>query len=239
MTPSPAACWSPGSAMRPRTRECLGQPDGWWRVLNWVVGRCVPRNWRRSVPAMSTWRSAGGNGLGWGSAPGCPPRCGRVRPVPGVRPGRGRQPEVPGPGQVADAGPGLRRRRHLSARGSARSSGMSPMTSRMRSSRTAVTGSPKNSRKPPRTWSLTSYAVACRQEVPAFEAERPAPAACTAAPGACGEPPEDRRRLHPVVTIATDDHHTLQEFRASVGAQWPFLSDPGRVVQQDRAGGGP
>ena len=29
-----------------------------------------------------------------------------------------------------------------------------------------------------------------------------------------------------VATIATDDHHTLQEFRASVGAQWPFLSDP-------------
>ena len=36
-----------------------------------------------------------------------------------------------------------------------------------------------------------------------------------------------------IVTIATDDHHTLQEFRASVGAQWTFLSDPGRTVQQD------
>jgi peroxiredoxin len=36
-----------------------------------------------------------------------------------------------------------------------------------------------------------------------------------------------------VVTIATDDHHVLQEFRASVGAQWTFLSDPGRVVQKD------
>ena len=36
-----------------------------------------------------------------------------------------------------------------------------------------------------------------------------------------------------VVTIATDDHHVLQEFRASVGAQWTFLSDPGRTVQQD------
>ncbi len=36
-----------------------------------------------------------------------------------------------------------------------------------------------------------------------------------------------------LVTIATDAHHTLQEFRASVGAQWPFLSDPGRIVQQD------
>src|SRR5438874_11663763 len=36
-----------------------------------------------------------------------------------------------------------------------------------------------------------------------------------------------------LVTIATDDHHTLQEFRDSVGAQWPFLSDPGRTVQSD------
>jgi peroxiredoxin len=36
-----------------------------------------------------------------------------------------------------------------------------------------------------------------------------------------------------IVTIATDDHHTLQEFRASVGASWTFLSDPGRIVQKD------
>ena len=36
-----------------------------------------------------------------------------------------------------------------------------------------------------------------------------------------------------IATIATDDHHTLQEFRASVGAQWPFLPSPGRTVQQD------
>ena len=36
-----------------------------------------------------------------------------------------------------------------------------------------------------------------------------------------------------VVTISTDDHHELQEFRASVGAQWTFLSDPGRIIQQD------
>jgi peroxiredoxin len=36
-----------------------------------------------------------------------------------------------------------------------------------------------------------------------------------------------------VVTIATDEHHTLQEFRSSVGAQWTFLADPGRIVQQD------
>ena len=36
-----------------------------------------------------------------------------------------------------------------------------------------------------------------------------------------------------VATIATDEHHTLQEFRASVGAQWPFLEDPERMVQRD------
>jgi peroxiredoxin len=38
-----------------------------------------------------------------------------------------------------------------------------------------------------------------------------------------------------IVTIATDDHHTLQEFRASVGAQWTFLSDPERRVQKELA----
>ena len=36
-----------------------------------------------------------------------------------------------------------------------------------------------------------------------------------------------------IVTISTDIHHTSQEFRASVGAQWPFLSDPERLVQKD------
>jgi peroxiredoxin len=36
-----------------------------------------------------------------------------------------------------------------------------------------------------------------------------------------------------IVTIATDEHHELQEFRASVGAQWTFLSDPGRIIQKD------
>ena len=36
-----------------------------------------------------------------------------------------------------------------------------------------------------------------------------------------------------IVTIATDDHHTLQEFRASVGAEWSFLSDPERTIQKD------
>jgi len=36
-----------------------------------------------------------------------------------------------------------------------------------------------------------------------------------------------------IVTISTDEHHTLQEFRAAIGAQWPFLSDPERKVQKD------
>src|SRR4051812_24973909 len=36
-----------------------------------------------------------------------------------------------------------------------------------------------------------------------------------------------------VVTISTDDHHTLQEFRASVGAQWTFLSDAERTIQKE------
>jgi peroxiredoxin len=36
-----------------------------------------------------------------------------------------------------------------------------------------------------------------------------------------------------IVTITTDVHHTMQEFRASVGAQWPFLSDPERTVQRE------
>src|ERR1700683_3499450 len=35
-----------------------------------------------------------------------------------------------------------------------------------------------------------------------------------------------------IAAIATDDHHTIQEFRASVGAQSPFLSDPKRKVQK-------
>ena len=36
-----------------------------------------------------------------------------------------------------------------------------------------------------------------------------------------------------IVTIATDDHHTLQEFRASVGAEWTFLSDPAGQFSRD------
>jgi hypothetical protein len=36
-----------------------------------------------------------------------------------------------------------------------------------------------------------------------------------------------------VVTISTDERRTVQEFRASVGARWTFLSDPRRIVQKD------
>ena len=36
-----------------------------------------------------------------------------------------------------------------------------------------------------------------------------------------------------IATISTDEHHTSQEFRNSVGAPWPFLSDPERIVQKD------
>ncbi|HEV2979963.1 MAG TPA: redoxin domain-containing protein [Solirubrobacteraceae bacterium] len=36
-----------------------------------------------------------------------------------------------------------------------------------------------------------------------------------------------------IVTISTDDIRTTREFRASVGAQWPFLSDPERRVQKE------
>jgi len=36
-----------------------------------------------------------------------------------------------------------------------------------------------------------------------------------------------------LVTVTTDGMLELNEFRSSVGAQWPFLSDPGRLVQRD------
>jgi peroxiredoxin len=36
-----------------------------------------------------------------------------------------------------------------------------------------------------------------------------------------------------IATISTDDHHRSLQFRNSVGAQWPFLEDPGRIVQKD------
>jgi peroxiredoxin len=36
-----------------------------------------------------------------------------------------------------------------------------------------------------------------------------------------------------LVTISTDNILETNEFRDAVGAQWPFLSDPGRKVQKD------
>jgi peroxiredoxin len=36
-----------------------------------------------------------------------------------------------------------------------------------------------------------------------------------------------------LVTISTDNALQTNEFRTGVGAHWPFLSDPGRVVQKD------
>ncbi|MGH2654098.1 MAG: redoxin domain-containing protein [Actinomycetota bacterium] len=59
--------------------------------------------------------------------------------------------------------------------------------------------------------------------------------------------PKDRRQLgnyvdfHPelkvgytrIVTISTDNLVETNEFRDGLGAQWPFLSDPGRKVQKD------
>jgi peroxiredoxin len=36
-----------------------------------------------------------------------------------------------------------------------------------------------------------------------------------------------------IATISTDEDHESKELRAAVGAQWPFLSDPGRIVQKD------
>jgi len=36
-----------------------------------------------------------------------------------------------------------------------------------------------------------------------------------------------------LVTISTDNLFETNEFRAGIGAHWPFLSDAGRVVQKD------
>jgi peroxiredoxin len=36
-----------------------------------------------------------------------------------------------------------------------------------------------------------------------------------------------------VVVISTDDQLNTNEFRDALGAEWPFLSDPERLVQQD------
>jgi peroxiredoxin len=59
--------------------------------------------------------------------------------------------------------------------------------------------------------------------------------------------PKDRRQLRnmvelypelkvgytKIVTISTDNLLQTNEFRDGLGAQWPFLSDPGRKVQKD------
>lgn len=44
----------------------------------------------------------------------------------------------------------------------------------------------------------------------------------------------DRRRYAKLVTISTDSLLEINELRAGVGAHWPFLHDPSRVVQKDR-----
>src|SRR5262249_61005954 len=63
----------------------------------------------------------------------------------------------------------------------------------------------------------------------------------------CGFSPKDRRQheglvqLHPElevgycrqVTISTDNITETDKFRSGVGAHWPFLSDPRRIVQKD------
>ena len=36
-----------------------------------------------------------------------------------------------------------------------------------------------------------------------------------------------------IITVCTDDHKPINGFRDSFGAQWPFLSDPGRTIQKD------
>jgi hypothetical protein len=36
-----------------------------------------------------------------------------------------------------------------------------------------------------------------------------------------------------LVTISTDNLLVTNEYRSSVGARWPFLSDPGRKIQKD------
>ena len=40
-----------------------------------------------------------------------------------------------------------------------------------------------------------------------------------------------------LVTISTDNLLETNGFRAGVGAQWTFLSDPGRKVQKDHYNG--
>jgi peroxiredoxin len=45
--------------------------------------------------------------------------------------------------------------------------------------------------------------------------------------------PEIRVAYTRIVTISTDDLDETNAFRGRVGAEWPFLSDPGRIIQKD------
>jgi peroxiredoxin len=45
--------------------------------------------------------------------------------------------------------------------------------------------------------------------------------------------PEIRVAYTRIVTISTDALLELSEMRLGVGAHWPFLSDPGRLIQKD------
>ena len=45
--------------------------------------------------------------------------------------------------------------------------------------------------------------------------------------------PEIRVAYTKVVTISTDNLIETNEMRDALGASWPFLSDPGRIVQKD------
>jgi hypothetical protein len=59
------------------------------------------------------------------------------------------------------------------------------------------------------------------------------PEGAPAAPGSRLVLPKDCGQLYPRRDNLHRRHHTLQEFRASVGAQWTFLSDPERTIQKD------
>ena len=45
--------------------------------------------------------------------------------------------------------------------------------------------------------------------------------------------PKFRNAYTKLVLISTDNQLNINEFRDALGATWPFLSDPDRVVQKD------
>src|SRR5579875_779736 len=45
--------------------------------------------------------------------------------------------------------------------------------------------------------------------------------------------PQLKVGLTRLVTISTDDRLNTNEFRDQLGAEWPFLSDPDRVIARD------